>query len=272
MTVDGWIPVDPLTLETPFPGVYALGDVAAVGTPRAGVFAEGQAAVAAEHIAAQHQRHDQLGAQYGGRGICYLEFGGDEVALVDVTFFGDQRTGELVGPSERLAADKAEFGSSRIKRWFGRDWRATASGFDSPIELIHNRGLIADPARFAQEHEAASWLYMCGEEFAGVDGGISFADVEAAVPEAAVVISDPPRVMDMDLARRQIAALDQLPRPTLVTCRTGPRSSALVYLYAGLRAGATADEVLARGQADDAPFTHTEDLKAWVAQGMRELS
>jgi len=52
MTENGWIPVNPLTLETRFDGVYAIGDVAAVGTPRAGVFAEGQAAVAAEHIAA----------------------------------------------------------------------------------------------------------------------------------------------------------------------------------------------------------------------------
>ena len=54
-----------------------------------------------------------------------LEFGRDQVAMVDVTFFGDQRTGELVGPSEAYAADKAEFGSSRINRWFGREWSAT---------------------------------------------------------------------------------------------------------------------------------------------------
>jgi protein tyrosine phosphatase (PTP) superfamily phosphohydrolase (DUF442 family) len=63
-----------------------------------------------------------------------------------------------------------------------------------------------------------------------------------------------------------------LPRPTLVTCRTGPRSSALVYLYAGLRAGATADEVMARAEADDAPFCGSTDLKAWVVQGLEELS
>jgi sulfide:quinone oxidoreductase len=124
MTVDGWIPVDPLTLETSFPGVFAIGDVAAVGTPRAGVFAEGHAIVAADRIAALI-RGTTSSAEYGGRGICYLEFGGDQVALVDVTFFGDQRIGELVGPSEDLAADKAEFGSSRIKRWFGREWTAT---------------------------------------------------------------------------------------------------------------------------------------------------
>jgi protein tyrosine phosphatase (PTP) superfamily phosphohydrolase (DUF442 family) len=76
----------------------------------------------------------------------------------------------------------------------------------------------------------------------------------------------------MDLARRQIAALDGLPRPTLVTCRAGPRSSALVYLYAGLRSRATADEVLARAEADGAPFAGSEELKAWVKQGLAELT
>ena len=121
MTVDGWIPVDPLSLETGFPGVYAVGDVAAVGTPRAGVFAEGQAAVAAARISAAI-RGESSAAQYGGRGVCYLEFGHDQVALVDVTFFGDQKTGRLLGPSAAYAADKAEFGAHRIKRWFGREW------------------------------------------------------------------------------------------------------------------------------------------------------
>ena len=77
--------------------------------------------------------------------------------------------------------------------------------------------------------------------------------------------------MDMDLARRQIAALDELPRPTLVTCRAGPRSAALVYLYAGLRAGAGADEVIARAEADGAPFIGSDELKAWVRQGLAEL-
>ena len=76
----------------------------------------------------------------------------------------------------------------------------------------------------------------------------------------------------MDLARRQVAALDELPRPTLVTCRTGPRSAAVIYLYAGLQAGATADEVLARAEADGAPFVASDELKAWVAQGLDELS
>jgi hypothetical protein len=144
--------------------------------------------------------------------------------------------------------------------------------FQGPSGLTFNRGLIADPAAFARAADAASWLFLCGEDFAAMEGGMSYADVEAAVPESANVVSDPPRMVDMALARRQVAALDELPRPTLVTCRTGPRSSALVYLYAGLRSGATADEVLSRAEADKAPFCAFEDLRAWVAQGLTELS
>ncbi len=146
------------------------------------------------------------------------------------------------------------------------------AGFESPTDLKFNRGLIADPEAFARDADAASWLFLCGEEFAAMEGGMSYAGVEAAVAESANVVSDPPQVLDMDLARRQVAALDELPRPTLVTCRMGPRSSALVYLYAGLKAGATPDEVLARAEADGAPFAGSEDLKAWVVQGLDELS
>jgi hypothetical protein len=144
--------------------------------------------------------------------------------------------------------------------------------FESPTDLMHNRGLIDDPTAFARERNAASWLFLCGEEFAAVEGGMSYADVQAAVPESANVVSDPPRVLDLDLARRQIVALDRLPRPTLVTCRTGPRSSALIYLYSGLRAGASAEDVLARAEADGAPFSGSDELRAWVAQGLDELA
>ena len=144
--------------------------------------------------------------------------------------------------------------------------------FHSPTDLSFNRGLIADAAAFARDANAASWLYLCGEEFAAMEGGMSYAEVQAAVPDAENLIADPPRPFDMDVARRGVAALDQLPRPTLVTCRTGPRSSALVYLYAGLQAGASADDVLARAEADNAPFTQAESLKAWVSQGLSELS
>lgn len=145
-------------------------------------------------------------------------------------------------------------------------------GFEVPVDLTFNRGPIADPEAFARDARAASWLFLCGEEFAAVDGGMSYAQVQAAVPHSENIISDPPRVIDIDMARQHMAALDRLPRPTLVTCRAGPRSSAVVYLYAGLRAGATADEVLARADADAAPFAHFDDLRAFVTQGLQELA
>jgi hypothetical protein len=143
--------------------------------------------------------------------------------------------------------------------------------FETPADLAYNRGPIADPAAFARDASAASWLFLCGEEFAAMDGGMSYADVQAAVPESVNIVSDPPREMTMELARRQIDALDQLPRPTAVTCRAGPRSSALVYLYSGLQSGATAEEVIARAEADNAPFAHNDELKSWVRQGLDEL-
>ena len=145
-------------------------------------------------------------------------------------------------------------------------------GFDTPRDMTFNRGPIADPEVFARDASAASWLFLCGAAFASMEGGMSYADVQAAVPESAVVVSDPPVEMTMDLAREQIAALDDLPRPTLVTCRAGPRSSALVYLYAGLQSSASADDVLARAEADGAPFAQSDELKAWVTRGLDELA
>src|SRR5580704_6496531 len=122
MCVDGWIPVNPLTLETAYPDVYAVGDVTSVGTPKAGVFSERQASVVADQLIA---RHGQAGAAstYDGKGICYIGFGHDRVARVEVTFVSGQRPdGRFDEPSDLLLADKAEFGTSRIRRWFGRDW------------------------------------------------------------------------------------------------------------------------------------------------------
>jgi sulfide:quinone oxidoreductase len=122
MCVDGWIPVDPLTLETSFPGVYAVGDVTSVGTPKAGVFAEGQAAVVAASIIDQ-VKGNTPGTTYDGTGVCYLEFGRDQVAKVEVTFLsGQPPNGRLEGPSSVLAADKVHFGTERIQRWFDREW------------------------------------------------------------------------------------------------------------------------------------------------------
>jgi sulfide:quinone oxidoreductase len=119
MTKDGWIPVDRKTLQTRFPGVYAVGDVTSVGTPKAGVFSEGAARVVAAALIAEIQGGEPPAA-YTGRGSCYVEYGAGRVARVDVDFFsGPAPTGSFMDPSVALADEKKVFGSSRRSRWFG---------------------------------------------------------------------------------------------------------------------------------------------------------
>jgi len=119
MAVDGYIPVDGRTLATRFPDVYAVGDVATVGTPKAGVFSERQARVVARTVIAR-VRGGESADRYDGRGSCYIEFGAGLVARIDVDFFsGETPTGTFQEPSADFVAEKAHFGSSRRARWFG---------------------------------------------------------------------------------------------------------------------------------------------------------
>jgi sulfide:quinone oxidoreductase len=120
MVEDAYIPVNPRTLQTRYPGVYAVGDVAAVGVPKAGVFAEGAARVVARSLIAQIERGEQPG-EYDGLGSCYIEFGGGRVGRVDVDFMsGPKPTGTFHAPSQELVEQKRQFGASRRARWFGR--------------------------------------------------------------------------------------------------------------------------------------------------------
>lgn len=119
MAVDGWIPVDSLTLQTSYPDVFAIGDVTSVGTPKAGVFSEGQASVVADAIAARVSSSVST-RTYDGNGVCYVEFGDRGVGRVDVTFAGGQPPfGHFDAASEEIAAEKDEFGASRLRRWIG---------------------------------------------------------------------------------------------------------------------------------------------------------
>lgn len=116
---DGYIPVDSATLRTRFERVYAVGDVATVGVPKAGVFAEGAARTAASALIAEI-RGEAPPAPYDGLGSCYIEFGSGRVGRVDVDFLsGPKPTGAYQKPSAALVAEKREFGSSRRARWFG---------------------------------------------------------------------------------------------------------------------------------------------------------
>ena len=119
MAENGWIPVKPRTLETKYPGVYAVGDCANTGTPKAGVFAEGAAKAVASALIAK-LKNEGKAVDYSGFGTCYIEFGGGRIGKVDVDFFsGPTPTGTYYEPSIGLRADKNNFGASRRARWFG---------------------------------------------------------------------------------------------------------------------------------------------------------
>jgi hypothetical protein len=144
--------------------------------------------------------------------------------------------------------------------------------FTFPGDLLFNTEKIADPSAFARDRQAASWLYLNGAEFDSMEGGMSFAQVQRAVPHVANVVSDPPRELTLELARQHVRALDELPRPALITCRAGPRASAVAYMYAGLRAGADPDAVIAEAERNGAPFCRFDDYKEWLRQAIDSLS
>lgn len=117
LAVDGWVEVDPFTLATPFPGVYALGDCAETGIPKAGVFAETAARAVADAITASVRGGEPR--PFDGSGLCFVETGGGEVGRVDVHFRAEGGpTAPLLGPGPEYVAEKAEFGASRRRRWF----------------------------------------------------------------------------------------------------------------------------------------------------------
>ena len=119
LLTDGWIAVDKQHLSTTFENVYAVGDVATAPTPRAGVFAEGQAKAAFADIASKI-RGEAEAPPYDGRGVCYMEVGGGLVAKVDTDFLGGPKpVAVIVDESVELAREKELFGSTRRERWFG---------------------------------------------------------------------------------------------------------------------------------------------------------
>lgn len=116
---DGWVKVDPRTLETPFPGVYAIGDCADAPVPRAGVFAESAARALAGRIVAA-VRGEATAPPYDGKGSCYIEFGDGTVAKVDADFLsGPSPVAPFFPPSADIAGEKAAFAAERRTRWFG---------------------------------------------------------------------------------------------------------------------------------------------------------
>ncbi|WP_277543126.1 NAD(P)/FAD-dependent oxidoreductase [Haloarcula laminariae] len=82
----GWVDVDKHTLEaTGFEDIYAIGDAAQTGVPKAGSAAHYQANVVAQRLASE-VRGQPATAVYGGKTICFIETGMDDATFVEFDY------------------------------------------------------------------------------------------------------------------------------------------------------------------------------------------
>lgn len=120
----GWVSVDPRTLETRFPNVYAVGDVTAIplagggALPKAGVFAAAEGEVVAERIAATFAGR-RPEATFRGEGVCFMETGRGTAAMVRGAFLDAPPRVELTPASPEHLAAKRAFEAERLAAWFG---------------------------------------------------------------------------------------------------------------------------------------------------------
>jgi sulfide:quinone oxidoreductase len=122
----GWIRVDSRTLATGHEGVYAVGDVTLIELanglplPKAGVIAEAEGKRVAAAIAAT-LRGEKQPDEFDGQGMCFIEFGAGEAALVEGRFFAEPEPQvSLRGPAPEHARAKRSFESERLEAWFSR--------------------------------------------------------------------------------------------------------------------------------------------------------
>lgn len=120
----GWVSVNSRTLETPFPGVYAIGDVVQIAMsngkplPKAGVFAEGMGETVADRIAATFAGQEPV-AEFQGEGGCYLEVGSGQAMMVRGRFMAmPEPEIALTEASAARLEEKRTFETQRLQTWF----------------------------------------------------------------------------------------------------------------------------------------------------------
>jgi sulfide:quinone oxidoreductase len=120
----GWVHVNSRTLETAFPGVYAIGDSVEISMangkplPKAGVFAEAMGEVVAERIAAEFAGENPE-ATFAGEGGCFLEVGDGQARQVRGRFLAEPMPDiQLTEASRALLEEKAAFETMRLQGWF----------------------------------------------------------------------------------------------------------------------------------------------------------
>jgi sulfide:quinone oxidoreductase len=120
----GWIPVDPQTLQTRFPGVYAIGDVAGImlkmgkPLPKAGVFAHGEAEIVAHNVAAEILGRAER-RSFDGQGECFIEVGDGRAGFGSGNFYAEPAPKiRLRHPSHVLHYGKVAYEKYWLFKWF----------------------------------------------------------------------------------------------------------------------------------------------------------
>ncbi len=124
LSASGWISVDRGSLESVFPGVYALGDVVSIPLkmgkplPKAGVFAHAEASVIARNIVRAVTGKGKP-ARFDGEGECFIETGDGKAGFGKGNFFAEPAPQVKVHPpARRWHAAKVLFERDWLRRWF----------------------------------------------------------------------------------------------------------------------------------------------------------
>ena len=118
-----WMAVDRKTLRTNFENVFAIGDVTEIkvgqlSIPKAGIFAEAQAKVAAQQIADEINSKPPSSAAFDGKGFCFMETGNGQAGYVDADFFADPAPVVRLEPaSQQNYEKKHDFERTRVRQW-----------------------------------------------------------------------------------------------------------------------------------------------------------
>jgi sulfide:quinone oxidoreductase len=119
---NGWVRADPRTLRTRDERVFAVGDVLelpmanGMPLPKAGVFAEAQARVAASHIL--HELGLGRPLEFDGFGYCFVEVGGQKAAKVVGNFLAQPAPQVQVSePTHEAWREKHLFEQERLGAW-----------------------------------------------------------------------------------------------------------------------------------------------------------
>lgn len=122
----GWVPVNRQTLETTYPGVYAIGDVTGImlsmgkPLPKAGVFAHNEAEVVANNLVNKITGKGKP-KTFDGHGECFIEIGDGKAGFGNGNFFAEPVPEiKFHQPSRTLHIAKVAFEKYWLFKWFNQ--------------------------------------------------------------------------------------------------------------------------------------------------------